>query len=200
VSSTLVRRALGAAMALAILSFVAIGPVLAHEQREVAGYDLVVGFIGEPVFTGQKSGLEFSVMKDEQPVTGLADTLQAEVIYGDQHRDLPLSPRFGQDGWYQSVFFPTAAGPYTFRIHGTINGQQIDASFTSGPDTFSEVEEATAGQFPVVLPATSELAAQAQRGAAAADQVTIALAFGVAGSVLALIGIGLGLAARRRSA
>ncbi len=33
---------------------------LAHEERTVSGYDMEVGFIDEPVFVGQKSGLEFS--------------------------------------------------------------------------------------------------------------------------------------------
>lgn len=140
------------------------------------------------------------VSRDGAPVTGLAETLQAEVVYGDERRDLPLSPRFGQDGWYQSVFFPTAAGAYTFRIFGSIEGQQIDESFSSGPDTFNEVEEATSGQFPIVLPAAGELAANAERGAQAADRANIGLALAAAGVVLGLIGIGVALAARRRPA
>jgi hypothetical protein len=176
------------------------GSAAAHERRHVRDFEMVVGFIGEPVFTGQKSGLEFSVSRGEEPVTGLADTLQAEAIYGDQRRDLEISPRFGQDGWYQSVFFPTAAGAYTFRIFGTIEGQQVDESFTSAEDTFSVVEEQSGGQFPVVLPATAELAADAERGAAAADQIGMALGLGAAGLIVGLIAIGLALAIRRRPA
>lgn len=199
-SRSSVRRALSAGGLFALGALVAATPVLAHEVREVQGYQFVVGFIDEPVFTGQKSGLEFEVARIDEPVAGLAETLEAEVIYGDQRRDLPLSPRFGEDGWYQSVFFPTAAGSYTFRIFGTLEGQQIDESFTSGPETFNEVEEATSGQFPVSLPTASELAADAERGAEAADRVNIALAVGAAGIILGLIAVGLGLAGRRRPA
>jgi hypothetical protein len=39
--------------------------VLAHEVRDVGEYQFVVGFIDEPVFAGQKSGLEFLVTVSE---------------------------------------------------------------------------------------------------------------------------------------
>jgi hypothetical protein len=171
--------------------------VLAHETREVGDHTVTVGFIGEPVFTGQKSGLEFRVMSGEEPVEGLAETLEAEVIYEGEQRQLPITPRFGEPGWYQSVFFPTAAGPYTFHIFGEIEGTPFDESFSSGPDTFGEVEEATGGQFPVVLPAAGDIARDAETGAAAATTATIALVLGGAGLVAGLVAIGLSLARRR---
>ena len=173
---------------------------LTHEVREVADYRFVVGFIDEPVFAGQKSGLEFSVTRNEQPVEGLESTLTAEVIYGEQTMALPLSPRFGEAGWYQSHFFPTAAGPYTFHITGTIEGTAIDERFTSSEEGFDEVKEATSGQFPVQYPATADLVASAQRGSDAAGQLPIALGLGAAGAVLGLIALGVALAGRRRSA
>ena len=197
-----VRRAVCALGASAVLVAVAAVPVLAHEERTVAGYAMEVGFIDEPVYTGDRSGLEFSVMKDDQPVTGLEDTLKAEVIYGTAHRDLPISARDGEPGWYESVFIPTAAGPYTFHIYGTIEDNAIDESFTSSPTGFDEVQETTAGQFPTTLPALTDVSAAADRGAAAADQIGIALALGALGVILGLVGVGLGVASvmRRRSA
>lgn len=170
---------------------------LAHETREVGDYRITVGFIGEPVYTGQKSGLEFRVLRGEEPVEGLAETLEAEVHFQGEQRDLPLSPRFGQPGWYQSVFFPTAAGPYTFRIFGEIEGMAFDESFTSGDDTFHEVQDVTGGQFPVVLPAAGDTARDAQAGAQAATTATLALVVGGAGLLAGLIAIGLSLARRR---
>jgi hypothetical protein len=192
-----VRAALAAAGGLLVLAL-SVTAVLAHEQREVAGYSFVVGLVGEPVFTGQKSGLEFQVTQDEEPVEGLEETLEAEVIHQDQRRGLPLSPRFGEPGWYESIFFPTAAGPYTFHIFGEIAGQPIDESFTSGPETFSEVEEQAGGQFPLQLPPQTEVADAAQRGADAAGQATIALVLGAAGLVVGIAALGLALAARPR--
>ena len=109
----------------------------------------------------------------------------------------PGCPRFGEPGWYQSVFFPTAAGPYTFRIFGEIEGEPFDESFTSGPDTFSEVQDVTGGQFPVQFPATGDVVRDAQAGANAATTSTIALVLGGAGLVAGLVALGITLARRR---
>ncbi|CAN5796035.1 hypothetical protein BH20CHL8_BH20CHL8_02190 [soil metagenome] len=55
------------------------------------------------------------------------------MTFGTDTRELPISAQFGEPGAYRSIFFPTAAGPYTFRIFGETDGQPIDESFTSGP-------------------------------------------------------------------
>jgi hypothetical protein len=173
------------------------GIAFAHEEREVGAYGLVVGFIDEPVYSGQKSGLELLVTSGGQPVDGLEETLQAEVTFDEQRRDLPLSPRFGEPGWYQSVFFPTAAGPYTFRIFGDVEGEAIDESFTSSPEGFSEVQDVTGGQFPVVFPATADIVRDAEAGAEAAGTATLALVVGGAGLLAGLVALGLALGRRR---
>lgn len=174
-----------------------VGTALAHESREVGEYTFVVGFLDEPVYAGQESGLDLRISLGEQPVEGAEETLQAEVVYGDDTRALELSPSFGEPGAYRSVFFPTAAGPYTFRVFGDLEGTSIDESFTAGPDTFGEVQDTAGGQFPVVYPATADLARDAEAGAAAATTATIALAIGGAGLVAGLVAIGLALARRR---
>jgi hypothetical protein len=173
------------------------GAVAAHESRDVGDHSIVVGFVDEPVFTGQKSGLEFGVSHGEEPIEGLEGTLSASVTYSDQTRDLEIEARFGEPGWYQSIFFPTAAGPYTFRIFGEIEGEPFDESFTSGPDTFSEVQDVTGGQFPVQFPATGDIVRDAEAGANAATTSTIALVVGGAGLVVGLVALGLTIARRR---
>ena len=192
-----IRKRLMALVAALVGLLLLAAPVAAHEVRDVAGYQFVVGFIGEPVFTNQKSGLEFEVTLDGEPVEGLEETLDAEATFGDQTRALELSPRFGAPGWYQSVFFPTAAGPYTFRIFGEIDGQAIDESFTSSADGFNEVEDATTGQFPIVFPATGDVVRDAQAGAGAATTATIALVAGVAGLLASVVALGVTLGRRR---
>jgi hypothetical protein len=138
--------------------------VEAHETRTIADsqYQIVIGFMNEPVFAGDKSGLEFWVTEapvatpaagDEEaegaPVEGLEETLQAEVIYEDQTMELPLSAIWDDPGGYYSVFFPTASeGDYTFRIFGAIDGTDIDETFTSGPETFGPVEDPAPLRFP----------------------------------------------------
>jgi hypothetical protein len=146
----------------------AVSPSLssAHEARTIGDgkYQIVVGFMDEPVFAGDKSGLEFWVTDvsqatpaaaatdDEEaagaPVEGLEDTLKAEVIFEDQTMELPLSATFGQPGGYGSVFFPMAAGDYTFRIYGKIGDTDIDESFTSSPEGFSPVQDPAPLRFP----------------------------------------------------
>jgi hypothetical protein len=175
------------------------GSVVGHEVRQVGDYQFVVGFIDEPVFAGQKSGLEFLVTMNDEPVEGLEEVLAAEVIFGDERRDLPLEPRFGEPGWYQSHFFPTVDGQYAFHITGTIDGTPLDETFTSGPDTFGDPQAVAGGQFPVVFPPMSDVVAQAEQGAQAATQVTIALILGVTGAVLGLLALGVALAGRRRA-
>ena len=196
---TTVRR-VGAAGLAGLLTVLLASTALAHEERDVGAYALEVGFIAEPVFVGGRSGLEFHVTKADQPVSGLDQTLKAQVIYGQQTRDLPLTEREEDPGWYESVFIPTAAGKYTFHLTGSIEGNAIDESFTSSPTGFNEVQEATAGQFPATLPTVTELSAEARQGADAASQVPIALALGAGGLIVGLLGIGVGLAGRRRTA
>jgi hypothetical protein len=191
-------RRLVAVTAAVFLALLSVGVASAHEERDVAGYSVEVGFIDEPVYVGQKSGLEFLVNKGEKPVEGLEKTLKAEVIKGDQKRDLPIDARFEAPGAYESVFFPTEAGAYTFHIFGTIEGNAVDESFTSSPKGFSEVQELSGGQFPVQFPAEAELVADAKAGKDASSQVTLALGLGAAGLLAGIVGIGLALAARRR--
>jgi len=180
-----------------LTSVVSIGAAMAHESREVGAYTFAVGFLNEPVYSGDKSGLDLRVSQGEEPAEGLEETLSATVIFGSQSRNLEISAVFGQPGAYRSVFFPTAAGPYTFRITGTLGGSQIDESFTSGPDTFSEVRDVTAGQFPVAFPATADIVRDAEAGAGAATTATIALVLGGAGLVAGIFAVGLALARRR---
>lgn len=134
----------------------------AHEVRPIADgkYQIVVGFMDEPAFAGEQNGLEFWVSDisaatptadgetEGAPVGGLEETLQAEVIFADQTMALELSPRWNEEGAYESAFFPTAPGDYTFRIFGTIDGTEIDESFTSSPEGFSSVQDPAPLQFP----------------------------------------------------
>jgi len=136
--------------------------VSAHERRVIADgrYQVVIGFIDEPAFTGEKNGLVLRVSELSEatpgageeaegvPVEGLEETVHAEVVFGDQSMELPLDPAFGEPGAYESVFFPTEAGDYTFRLFGTIGDAEIDESFTSSPEGFDSVQDPEPLQFP----------------------------------------------------
>jgi hypothetical protein len=176
---------------------VGVGIVAAHEEREIGDYSVEVGFLNEPVYAGEESGLDLHVTRGEEPVEGLESTLQAQVTFGGQTRDLEISRAFGDPGGYRSVFFPTAAGQYTFRIFGDIEGTAVDESFTSGPDTFGDVQDATAGQFPVQYPATADIARDAQAGANAATLALVGVVLGGIALLAALVALGVTVARRR---
>ncbi|MGH8245745.1 MAG: hypothetical protein ACREUU_04865, partial [Gammaproteobacteria bacterium] len=46
---------------------------------------------------------------------------------------------------------------YTFRIFGDLEGEQIDESFSSGPETFSSVDDVSELQFPNKLSSNADL-------------------------------------------
>ena len=185
-----------AVLGIPLMLIIGAGAALAHETREVGEHTFVVGFLDEPVYAGQKSGLDLRISAGETPVEGAEETLEAEVIFGDQTRALEISPAFGEPGAYRSVFFPTAAGSYSFRIFGEIDGTTIDETFTSGPDTFGDVQDTAGGQFPVVFPATADLVRDAEAGAGAATMATLAIGLGAAGLLAGLVALGVTLGRR----
>jgi hypothetical protein len=143
------------------------------------------------------------------PVAGLESTLQVEVIHipTGVSRVMPLRPVFGEPGHYAADLIPTAPGQYRFRFFGAVEGMNIDETFESGPETFDNVEEAKALQFPEPLPAVREIegavrgtqatAQEAQDGASSASTL------GMIGIVLGAVGImfgigGMVLSMRRR--
>ncbi len=130
----------------------------AHEQRDVADqYSFVVGFLAEPAFAGQQNGLSLEISTLDptggiasQPVEGAAETLTAEVGYGDQSMPITIEPVYGQPGAYRAIFFPTAPGDYSFHITGTIGETAIDETFTSADGEFGAVQDPAPLQFPAL--------------------------------------------------
>jgi len=193
-----------AVLAAMILPLALPGVALAHERRLVAGrYQFVVGFLNEPVFAGQMSGIDLRVTipaEDNRPVEGLERMLRATVIVGGgaQSLSVELRPRFGQPGAYAGYFLPTRAGSYIFQFTGTIDGTPINERFESGPGRFDDVQAVEPLQFPVKLPdpgtAANEIKAARAEAAAARTLALVGLVVGIAG----LLTGGASLAARRR--
>jgi hypothetical protein len=210
------RRLLLGVTTLAILVFVMGGPAAAHETRKVGPYEFVVGWGDEPTYTGFKNSVQLllSDAKTGKPVIDLEDTLDVEVIFGDTSTTMTMEPDFvpgayGEPGDYRAWITPTRAGEFTFNFTGTINGVDIDESFTSGEDTFATPEDVREIQFPVKDPSTAELTERIERevprlqqqAIAAADDADAARTLGivaVALAALALIAGVTGLALGRR--
>lgn len=122
----------------------------AHEKRSVGEYEFIVGFLNEPAFSGAMNGLDLRVSKDGQPVEGLEKNLQALVKSpdGKSVMTLTLRKRYKQPGAYAGHFLPVQPGQYSFQVAGKIDGAEVDETFTSGPGTFGNVENAEALRFP----------------------------------------------------
>jgi hypothetical protein len=185
--------------ALLAIGLVLPGIASAHEQRDVGQYRFVVGFLNEPSIVDQMNGIDLTVTStaDKKPVEGLDKTLKAEVIVGGNARSMPitLQARFGLPGKYAGYFMPTATGAYIFHFTGTIDGQQVDQRFESGPGRFEDVEPVTPLQFPQKLSDSAALQSQLADAQAAASQ---GRALGIAGIIAGLIGIAVGVAALTR--
>jgi len=200
----------------AVLALLPATPALAHGEATHGDLALTIGFVNEPAFAGMPNGVQMIVEHDGQPVTDLrAGDVQVEVTFGDETSEpMDLEPAFafdggqlvfGEAGDYHAEFVPSQPGRYTFHITGTIDGEDVDEEMTSGPDTFSAVEDMAAASFPAVnAPTNEELAtriesesARAAEGVAAAEAAarsadsaaSSARTVGVVGVVLGAIGI-----------
>lgn len=164
---------------------------LAHEQRTIGKYALVVGFLNEPAYAGLPNGLDLRISNKEttKSVEGLEKTLQAELIYGAKSMPITVRARFGQPGAYTADLMPTKAGTYIFHIFGDIEGQSVDEKFESGPGRFNDVQEMASLQFPDKVSSAVDLAAQIQVAQNAASRAQI---FGIVGIVLGILGLAVG--------
>ena len=217
---TSVRWHLAMLAALGLLVLLA-APAAAHEERKAGGYSYVVGFGDEPAYAGEKNSVQVMVSDAAGKPVRNADGLEVMVLAGGKQTMLKLEPHFG-DTWgtpgdYRAFFIPTAAGQYTFQLHGTIAGKKIKPQrFASGPDSFSDVEDPAKVAFPVKSPTTAQLAERVDREvprlAAAQQQAADAAArardaagqarlLAVVGLLVGLVGLTVaGLALARRPA
>jgi hypothetical protein len=170
--------------------------VLAHGHAQVGDYELVIGFMNEPAYQGEPNGLELRVTntKTGQPVSGLEETLQVEVIYGASRKALLLEPAFGAEGTYTADLLPTAAGDYTWHLFGSIDGTAVDVSMTSSPDTFASVRSKAEVAFPGEV---VDAAALQEEAASARQMARVGLIAGLTGAILGLAGLLAGLSANR---
>jgi hypothetical protein len=213
--SRLIRWRPAAAVAVA-LALAAPAPALAHEDRHVHGYQMTVGWRDEPAFAGVRNAVQVILSTGSgAPVRDAGGGLTVQVLYaGRATPPMPLRPAFGASfgtpGEYDAPLVPTRPGAYGFHVRGSIGGTAIDESFTSSPSGFPGVEDDGSISFPVADPTRGEIAQRLERlgprldgareraddAAGAATRATILAAVGVA---LAVVGLGMMAASRRRA-
>jgi len=195
--ATIVRRLLAASLSGVLLLTLAT-TASAHEHREVGEYELTVGFTTEPALINEPNGLSLAVQTGTEengpPVEGLQETLGAEITYAGETMPLELRASFGEPGSYTADIFPTAEGAYTFRIFGTIEGMEIDESFTSGPETFDEVMSTSAIAFPAVEASTDGGETATSETSEAQDTADSAQTLAIIGIIAGVLGLAAGVA------
>lgn len=187
------------------------GTAQAHESREVGDLTLVVGWSNEPAYAGFGNEVQVVVneTQGERPVDD--GELQAEVVFGDSGAttQVTLDPAFDSPNEYLGYIIPTRPGTYTFNVTGTVGGETIEETFTSGPDTFNDIQNPSDAEFPEQDPTRGEIAEALERLSGRVEELSaseepadegtdVALWVAIGAAVLALIAIG--VAARRRSA
>ena len=205
--------AMAAVMLAGLLIPLLAGPAAAHEAKTVGKYHFVVGFGDEPAYAGEKNSVQLLLADaKDKPVTDLTNTLKVAVTAGGaEPLQLTLEPffevgEFGTPGDYRAFFIPTAPGSYRFHFTGTIKGQRIDQTFTSGPKTFSDIEDPGQVQYPAKQPTTGQLATRADRETArtnaalaaernqARDEAASARTLAVIGLIVGALGLLTGIA------
>ena len=176
-------RRLSVIVGLAVMTMLISGQTAFAHQRQlltIGGkpYLLVAGSVNEPVYVGDKSGVElFAYTPDPKdpindkangtkPVEGLEKTLKVEVSAGPKNKTLDFDPDDDNPAHYTATFFPSAQTTYTYTIIGTIDNTPVHIGYTcvpgAGDDTPGNnnkvtlsngvVRDGSAGGFPCPLP------------------------------------------------
>lgn len=148
-----------AAPLLALLLLPVVASAHEHQVFEINGitYEFSVGSAGEPVYVGDKSGLQLRVTKAgvvagheehhdedsvEGAVEGLEKTLKVEMISGSAKKTFDLSPTWGAPGAYSTIFYPTDAVPISYRVFGTLDEIPVNLTFSCAQSHDMEGAEA----------------------------------------------------------
>lgn len=150
---------LAVAGAMTLLILLPAAPAAAHEGREVGDIHMLVGFGNEPAMAYEPNwaSLTLTDHDTEQPILNGVN-LEVEITYGEESTTMAVEPAFGDTGEYRAVFVPSRPGDYSFRFFGTVREQEIDETFTSGPDTFSPANDPAEISFPAQDPTVAEVA------------------------------------------
>ena len=197
-----------AALVAVVLMISVPSAALAHERRDVSGYQFVVGWIGEPALEGQKNGVDLRITQADKPVEGVEKTLQVEILHkaSGTKKTFALRTIFRDPGHYTADIIPTAPGQYEMRFFGKVGSAEVNETFISGPGRYGDIEPTTELAFPVAAPQVREVAGSAKQALDAAqsaeDAASMARMIGIVWVVIGVVGLGVGgsamMAARKK--
>lgn len=138
---------LAAALALALAAATALLPAAhAHTIDAVGDYRIEIGWMNEPVVSGETNGIELYISplvpcpdidvpmecaasrEFADGVAGLEDDLQVQLVYGGEKIWLPLAADHDIDGKYYAFVDPTVSGYYQANLIGDLPTTKISLS------------------------------------------------------------------------
>ena len=139
------------------------GSAFAHTVDAVGEYRLEIGWMNEPVVTGETNGIELFVSPmiadvplEEQVfkngVIGLEDTLKMQLVFKEQKIMLPFSADHNIPGKYYAFVDPTEPGFYQANIVGKIKDTNISLSMHP-----PKVDDRSYIEFPAPEDATEQI-------------------------------------------
>ena len=116
-----------------------IGTAFAHTVDSVDEYRLEIGWMNEPVVSGETNGIELFVSLlepelelEEQEfkdgILGLEKSLKMQLVYKNEKIMLPLSADHNIPGKYYAFVNPTVAGFYQANVLGKIGDTTVSLS------------------------------------------------------------------------
>ena len=125
-----------------------VGIAYGHTVDAVGEYRVEIGWMNEPVVSGETNAIEFYVsplipcpahefsnaiecaesQEFQNGVEGLKNTVKMQLIYKDESITLPLSPDHDIPGKYYAFVNPTVSGFYQANMLGKINDTPISLS------------------------------------------------------------------------
>ena len=189
------------------------GTAYGHTVDSVGDYRLEIGWMNEPVVSGETNGIELFVSPmvpnlplEEQEfkngITGLEDTLKMQLVFGEQKIILPFSADHNIPGKYYAFVDPTEPGFYQANILGKIKDTNVslsmhppkvdDRSYIEFPLREDSTEEQIIEEHSTIQEQIDEINDSLNRIESATQAANIGyvgLVLGIAGIVIASIAI-----------
>jgi hypothetical protein len=140
--------------ALLLFSMSLKGMIYAHQKQLYTignnKYLFVSGFLNEPVYVDDKSGVALYVYTPDpkdpmstdsnstKPVEEIQDSLKAEISAGAKTKVLDLEPDEDQPGYYTASFIPDVETTYKFRFFGNLSDIPVSIEYSCSPGAVSE--------------------------------------------------------------
>ncbi len=185
-----------------------------HTVDSVGEYRLEIGWMNEPVVSGETNGIELYVshlkkdipLKDqpfEKGIEGLEKSLKIQLVYDTENIILPLAADHNIPGKYYAFVDPTKAGYYQANVLGNIGETSVsismhppkvdERSYLEFPIKVTEERKNTVEDLKKVQNEISSLKESIDR----IENSSQYMIFGFVGIGLAIIGIGLAAIALR---